>query len=131
MAQFDTVRSVGVGARAQIDEGLRAHMNKVYGLMSVAMLVTGGAAWAISGLACLALGTAFGIWQQQGEGQAQQGGHRWCRRAVGQQAGDLLPGDELGQVEGVRGQRERRRGDPERAVPADRQGACGRSAGRR
>ncbi|WP_225030036.1 Bax inhibitor-1/YccA family protein [Xinfangfangia pollutisoli] len=50
MAQFDTVRSVGVGARAQIDEGLKAHMNKVYGLMSVAMLVTGGAAWAISGL---------------------------------------------------------------------------------
>jgi uncharacterized protein len=51
MAEFDTVRSVGVGARAQIDEGLRAHMNKVYGLMSVAMLVTAGAAWGISGLA--------------------------------------------------------------------------------
>ena len=42
MAQFDTVSSVGVGARAQIDAGLRAHMNKVYGLMSVAMLVTAG-----------------------------------------------------------------------------------------
>ena len=51
MAQYDTVRSVGVGARAQIDEGLKAHMNKVYGLMSVAMLVTGGAAWGIAGLA--------------------------------------------------------------------------------
>lgn len=47
MAQFDTVRSVGVGARAQIDEGLRAHMNKVYGLMSVAMMVTFGVAWAV------------------------------------------------------------------------------------
>ena len=47
MAEFDTVRSVGVGARAQIDEGLRAHMNKVYGLMSVAMLVTAGVAWAV------------------------------------------------------------------------------------
>jgi FtsH-binding integral membrane protein len=47
MAQFDTVRSVGVGARAQIDEGLRAHMNKVYGLMSVAMVVTAGVAWAV------------------------------------------------------------------------------------
>ncbi|MES2543197.1 MAG: Bax inhibitor-1/YccA family protein [Pseudomonadota bacterium] len=47
MAQFDTVRGVGVGARAQIDEGLRAHMNKVYGLMSVAMLVTFGVAWAV------------------------------------------------------------------------------------
>lgn len=51
MAQYDTIRTVGVGARAQIDEGLRAHMNKVYGLMSVAMLITGAAAWAVSGLA--------------------------------------------------------------------------------
>jgi hypothetical protein len=47
MAEFDTIRSVGVGARAQIDEGLRAHMNKVYGLMSVAMLVTAGVAWGV------------------------------------------------------------------------------------
>jgi len=47
MAQHETIRSVGVGARAQIDEGLRAHMNKVYGLMSVAMLVTAGVAWAV------------------------------------------------------------------------------------
>jgi uncharacterized protein len=47
MAQYDTVRSVGVGARAAIDEGLRAHMNKVYGLMSVAMVVTAGVAWAV------------------------------------------------------------------------------------
>ena len=47
MAQYDTIRSVGVGARAAIDEGLRAHMNKVYGLMSVAMVVTGGVAWAV------------------------------------------------------------------------------------
>ncbi|MCB6178160.1 Bax inhibitor-1/YccA family protein [Rhodobacter sp. Har01] len=47
MAQYETIRTVGVGTRAQIDEGLRAHMNKVYGLMSVAMLVTGGVAWAV------------------------------------------------------------------------------------
>jgi uncharacterized protein len=47
MAQFDTIRSVGVGADVRIDEGLRAHMNKVYGLMSVAMLVTAGVAWAV------------------------------------------------------------------------------------
>jgi uncharacterized protein len=47
MAQFDTVRTVGVGASVQIDEGLRAHMNKVYGLMSVAMLVTAGVAWGV------------------------------------------------------------------------------------
>ncbi len=48
MAQFETIRTVGAGARAtQIDAGLRAHMNKVYGLMSVAMLITGGVAWAV------------------------------------------------------------------------------------
>ncbi|MEH6775109.1 MAG: Bax inhibitor-1/YccA family protein [Cereibacter changlensis] len=52
MAEYQNIRSVGAGARAGvIDEGLRAHMNKVYGLMSVGMLLTGGAAWAISGLA--------------------------------------------------------------------------------
>ncbi len=47
MAQYDTIRSVGVGANVRIDEGLRAHMNKVYGLMSVAMLVTAGVAWGV------------------------------------------------------------------------------------
>jgi len=48
MAQYETVRSSTAGVRtAQIDEGLRAHMNKVYGLMSVAMLLTGGVAWAV------------------------------------------------------------------------------------
>jgi uncharacterized protein len=36
MADYQTIRSVGAGAQtAQIDAGLRAHMNKVYGLMSV------------------------------------------------------------------------------------------------
>ena len=50
MAQYDTVRPrAGVaGARAaQIDEGLRAHMNKVYSTMSVGMLVTFAVAWAV------------------------------------------------------------------------------------
>ncbi|MEH7827549.1 Bax inhibitor-1/YccA family protein [Gemmobacter denitrificans] len=48
MADYNTIRSVGMGARAaQIDEGLRAHMNKVYGLMSVAMVLTAGVAWAV------------------------------------------------------------------------------------
>ncbi|PSL22353.1 Bax inhibitor-1/YccA family protein [Shimia abyssi] len=47
MAEFDTIRS-GVGARAsEIDAGLRAHMNKVYGTMSVGMLITFAVAWAI------------------------------------------------------------------------------------
>ena len=51
MAEFDTVR-VASGARAAaIDEGLRAHMNKVYGTMSVGLFITFLAAWAISGLA--------------------------------------------------------------------------------
>ena len=46
MAQYETIRSVGAGARtAQIDEGLRAHMNKVYGLMSAGMAVTGAVAY--------------------------------------------------------------------------------------
>lgn len=36
--------------RAGLDEGLRSHMNQVYGLMAVAMLITGLAAWAIAGL---------------------------------------------------------------------------------
>ncbi len=48
MADYQTINSVGAGARtAAIDEGLRAHMNKVYGLMSVAMVITGGVAWAV------------------------------------------------------------------------------------
>ena len=48
MAEFDTVRTAGVGARAaQIDEGLRSHMQKVYGTMSVGMLITFAVAWAV------------------------------------------------------------------------------------
>ncbi|OAN77688.1 hypothetical protein A8B82_12310 [Sulfitobacter sp. EhC04] len=51
MADVNTIRT-GAGTRAAaIDEGLRAHMNKVYGTMSVGMLITFAAAWAISGLA--------------------------------------------------------------------------------
>ncbi|MEM7295862.1 MAG: Bax inhibitor-1/YccA family protein [Pseudomonadota bacterium] len=51
MAQYDTLRSQ-VGARAaEIDAGLRAHMNKVHGTMSIGMLITAAAAWAIAGLA--------------------------------------------------------------------------------
>ena len=53
MAQYDTMRGRTIsGARAaEIDAGLRAHMNKVYGTMSVGMLITAAAAWAIAGLA--------------------------------------------------------------------------------
>ena len=48
MAEYQSTRTVGVGTRtADIDVGLRAHMNKVYGLMSVGMAITGAVAWAI------------------------------------------------------------------------------------
>ncbi|MBJ3762468.1 Bax inhibitor-1/YccA family protein [Maribius pontilimi] len=51
MAEQQTIRS-GAGVRsAEIDQGLRTHMNKVYGTMSVGMVITAFAAWAISGLA--------------------------------------------------------------------------------
>lgn len=48
MAQFESVRRAGTGLdAAHIDEGLRAHMNKVYGLMSVAMFITGIVAYIV------------------------------------------------------------------------------------
>ena len=59
MAEYQTIRTAGAGARtAVIDEGLRAHMNKVYGLMSVGMLITGGVAWAVGTSDALLLGPA-------------------------------------------------------------------------
>jgi hypothetical protein len=51
MAEYQTIRSRAAGVTAaQIDEGLRAHMNKVYGTMSIGMLITAAAAWAIATL---------------------------------------------------------------------------------
>jgi uncharacterized protein len=48
MAEYETVRRAGAGVQtAAIDEGLRAHMNKVYGLMSVGMLITGLIAYVV------------------------------------------------------------------------------------
>jgi uncharacterized protein len=48
MAEFETVRRTGAGVRtAEVDEGLRAHMTKVYGLMAVAMVITGAVAWVV------------------------------------------------------------------------------------
>ncbi|WP_417523173.1 Bax inhibitor-1 family protein [Marinovum sp.] len=48
MADYNTIRTSAAGARAaQIDEGLRAHMNKVYGTMSIGMLLTFAVAWAV------------------------------------------------------------------------------------
>ncbi|MBM3605949.1 MAG: Bax inhibitor-1/YccA family protein [Alphaproteobacteria bacterium] len=50
MADYNTYRTAqGVGHRqAVVDEGLRAYMNKVYGLMAVGMGVTAVAAYGIS-----------------------------------------------------------------------------------
>ena len=62
MAEFETVRRTGAGVRtAQVDEGLRAHMNKVYGLMAMAMVITGAAAWAVAGLAVSDVPTQYQI----------------------------------------------------------------------
>ncbi|PJI84999.1 hypothetical protein BC777_2993 [Yoonia maricola] len=47
MAQEQLIRTVGGVRAAEIDEGLRAHMNKVYGTMSVGMLLTFAVAWAV------------------------------------------------------------------------------------
>jgi len=65
MAEYTTIRS-GAGVRtAQIDEGLRAHMNKVYGTMSVGMVITAAAAWAMSGLSVTEAVTAYPIREGQ------------------------------------------------------------------
>jgi FtsH-binding integral membrane protein len=51
MAEYQTYQATATGARsAEIDAGLRAHMNKVYGTMSGGLLITALAAWAIAGL---------------------------------------------------------------------------------
>ena len=48
MAEYETMRSVGAGAStAAIDEGLKAHMSKTYGLMSIAMAITGVVAYVV------------------------------------------------------------------------------------
>ncbi|MEO1549466.1 MAG: Bax inhibitor-1/YccA family protein [Pseudomonadota bacterium] len=42
MAEYETIRRAGAGVRtAEIDAGLRAHMNSVYSLMAAGMVVTG------------------------------------------------------------------------------------------
>lgn len=63
MADYSTYRTAqGVGSRAAaVDEGLRAYMNKVYGLMSVGMGVTAVAAYGISTAAVTADGQLTGL----------------------------------------------------------------------
>lgn len=61
MAELNTIRTAAGTRTAQIDEGLRAHMSKVYGTMSVGMLITFAAAWAVGNNAAMmsALFTGF------------------------------------------------------------------------
>jgi FtsH-binding integral membrane protein len=48
MAEYETIRPQVTGVRtAEVDAGLRAHMNKIYSTMSVGLLVTAGAAWGV------------------------------------------------------------------------------------
>lgn len=48
MAQYENVRRMNAGVQtAEIDAGLRAHMNKVYGLMAVGMMITGLVAYVV------------------------------------------------------------------------------------
>ncbi|MFQ6551644.1 Bax inhibitor-1 family protein [Aestuariibius insulae] len=51
MEEYVKARSTAGIRSEEIDAGLRAHMNKVYGTMSVGMVITALAAWSISGLA--------------------------------------------------------------------------------
>jgi FtsH-binding integral membrane protein len=67
MADYRTPQmgaTVGVHT-AEIDEGLRAHMNKVYGLMSFGLLMTFLAAWAIGTMTVSAVPTQYAIGSNQ------------------------------------------------------------------
>ena len=63
MQEYVRTRSTAGISAEQIDAGLRAHMNKVYGTMAVGMLITALAAWAIAGLSVTASGqlTSLGV----------------------------------------------------------------------
>jgi len=47
MADYNTIRTGAGISTAEIDAGLRAHMNKVYGTMSVGLLLTALVSWAV------------------------------------------------------------------------------------
>ena len=67
MAELNTIRSVAGTRAAEIDAGLRAHMNKVYGSMSIGMLITAAAAWAIAGLAVTSDHTGATVQLREGQ----------------------------------------------------------------
>ncbi len=47
MADYNTIRTGAGTQTAEIDAGLKAHMNKVYGTMSVGLLLTALVSWAV------------------------------------------------------------------------------------
>ncbi|WP_108483058.1 Bax inhibitor-1 family protein [Oceaniglobus ichthyenteri] len=47
MAEYQTIRAKTGARSVEIDQGLKAHMNKVYGTMSVGLLLTAGVSWAV------------------------------------------------------------------------------------
>ena len=67
MAEYQTVRTTAGVRTAEIDAGLRAHMNKVYGTMSIGMVITALAAWAIAGLSVTTDPSATGIMIRDGQ----------------------------------------------------------------
>ncbi len=67
MAEYQTMRARAGAVGAQIDEGLRAHMNKVYATMSGGMLITAAAAWAIANLAVTSDPTGAAVALREGE----------------------------------------------------------------
>jgi FtsH-binding integral membrane protein len=68
MADYQTMRAqAGAAVTAQIDEGLKAHMNKVYATMSGGMLITAAAAWAIANLAVTSDPTGAAVALREGQ----------------------------------------------------------------
>jgi FtsH-binding integral membrane protein len=63
MAELNTIRTTAGARVSEVDAGLRAHMNKVYGTMSVGMVLTALAAWAIAGMAVDSAGNLTGLGQ--------------------------------------------------------------------
>ena len=62
MADSQTVRKSSVGvASNEIDVGLRAHMNKVYALMSIGLFLTGGVAYIVGNNEALVLSLFTGM----------------------------------------------------------------------
>ena len=62
MAEYQTAKNY-VDTSQSIDLGLRTHMNKVYGLMAVAMIITGAVAFAVGTTPAL-VKAIFGTWLQ-------------------------------------------------------------------